>query len=222
MPLSLFPLHLSQSRGLGSHRNGTEYSAGANKLGFLFNVAQIRNIFPGNWKRKTCHTSTTIVHVLFFLTADAKPLHHILNQTSQSVLDAQCTSYKLIKNTESLLFATYRNISAVWYPQASVSLWDSFLESFRYILVWAALAPELLDKYICSAAHMHSNGNNSGTGQFENDSHTSSHTVSMWWAMLALPLCARRGKQANCAKSGMHFLHESTGSHEQWKKDGRC
>lgn len=140
-------------------------------------------------KKKPCHTSTTIVHVLFLLTADAKPLHNILNQTSQSVLHARCTSYKLIKNTETLLFATYRNISVVWCPKAIVSLWDSFLESFRYILVWAALATELPDKYICSAAHTHSNGNNSSTGQFESDSHTSSHAVfdEQCWHSLSEP-----------------------------------
>ena len=47
------------------------------------------------------------------------------------------------------------NRSVVSYPSGIASLWAPSLESFRYILVRAALATKLLDKYICSAAQTH-------------------------------------------------------------------
>lgn len=74
----------------------------------------------------------------------------ILNQRSNTIQHAQ---YKVHKVIIQFVFHTETLTLVVWYPTAIIYLRAPCFESFWYILVWAALATKLLDKYICSAAH---------------------------------------------------------------------
>lgn len=132
----------------------------------------------------------------------------------------------MIKELQServlIIFKQYRNkhlpsglVSHSHYKHAS-----SFLVKLWCILVWETLANKLLGKKKCT--HTPWNGNLRRTGHFEKDSHSLSHTVSIWWAILALLLWVIEGKLIICSKSLIHFLHIIHSHDQSIEKYGCC